>query len=212
MNIENPIALLGLLKGAPLSCLIALRIAGQPVGAEYLCRATRYSDKPVSQALEYLRELGIACQTGRNNSWQLAGEYSQLPLGYFELLEDGENNSSRKISDSNATTTTLNTQKKKSLEKSSSSSKSSRKISDSTLYNLLREAGIGEPKRSRLCELEWVTVDYARAHIERAKQTGDDIGLLIWRMEQHDPAPEEQDDPNDYQRYIKSAFADFIEH
>jgi hypothetical protein len=76
---ENPIRMVRELKGAPLSIVMVLSLVHQRVTQEYLERATGYTDKPVSQALAYLQEVGLAdhIQAG----WQLIKENAkQLPL------------------------------------------------------------------------------------------------------------------------------------
>lgn len=67
------------LKGAPLSILVLLGLVGAPVSNEWLAAHSGYSDKPVAQALMYLREHGYVTLTTRG--WQLAGGARQLPLG-----------------------------------------------------------------------------------------------------------------------------------
>lgn len=93
------------LKGAPLSVLLALQIARQPVGTAWLSRTTGYSDKPVTSALELLVELGLVTRNSRYNAWQLANGRAQLPLTYPELdaeapADDCEENGNRNYSDS----------------------------------------------------------------------------------------------------------------
>jgi hypothetical protein len=76
---ENPIRMVRELKGAPLSILMVLSLMHQRVTQEYLERATGYTDKPVSQALAYMQEIGLADHT--NAGWQLIKQnVMQLPL------------------------------------------------------------------------------------------------------------------------------------
>lgn len=84
---ENPIRMVRELKGAPLSILMVLSIVQQRVTQEYLERATGYTDKPVSQALAYMQEIGLANHT--NAGWQLIkANVMQLPLPL--MMDDGE--------------------------------------------------------------------------------------------------------------------------
>jgi hypothetical protein len=76
---ENPIRMVRELKGAPLSIIFALHLVTQRVTQEWLERTTGYTDKPVSQALQYLAEVGLVDQNG--SGWQLVKENArQLPL------------------------------------------------------------------------------------------------------------------------------------
>ncbi len=76
---ENPVRMVRELKGAPLSIVMVLSLVHQRVTQEYLERATGYTDKPVSQALAYLQEVGLADHTLAG--WQLIKENEkQLPL------------------------------------------------------------------------------------------------------------------------------------
>ena len=79
INYDNPIRMVRELKGAPLSIIMVLSMVQQRVTQEYLERSTGYTDKPVSQALAYLQEIGLADHT--RSGWQLIkSDRIQLPL------------------------------------------------------------------------------------------------------------------------------------
>ncbi len=82
---EYPTCSIRDLKGAPLSVLVVLCIAHQPVRQAYLQLATGYSDKTVARALAYLQEVGLAERT--RQGWQVANHAQLLPLG---LSLDGD--------------------------------------------------------------------------------------------------------------------------
>jgi hypothetical protein len=87
ISYENPIRMVRELKGAPLSIIMVLRMVQQRVTQEYLERATGYTDKPVSQALAYLLEIGLADHT--RSGWQLIkSDRIQLPLPLALESED----------------------------------------------------------------------------------------------------------------------------
>lgn len=88
MRYENPVRMVRELKGAPISIVIALSMVNMRVTQEWLERSTGYTDKPVSQALAYLREIGMADKT--SSGWQLTGEAQQLPLPVGQLDEESE--------------------------------------------------------------------------------------------------------------------------
>lgn len=110
ISYENPIRMVRELKGAPLSILMVLSMVQQRVTQEYLERSTGYTDKPVSQALAYLQEIGLADHT--RSGWQLIkSDRLQLPLPLALESEDlgqaepdreykNEDELSRNISDS----------------------------------------------------------------------------------------------------------------
>lgn len=60
-------------------------------------------------------------------------------------------------------------------------------VSDRQIMDdLLLKAGVMQPKRSQLLDLEHVTPEYVRAH---CAVKGVPVGLLIHKIEYHDPAP-----------------------
>jgi hypothetical protein len=77
---ENPIVWVKLLKGAPLSIYLILKILQHPVGIEALIALTDYDYRSVRQGLRMLQELGIVLHNGRYEGWSLAKGADQLPL------------------------------------------------------------------------------------------------------------------------------------
>jgi len=73
------------LKGAPLSIVAALSLVTLGVSKEWLARNTGYTDKPIAQALAYLREHGYVVESAQG--WKLAGPERQLPLGADQLAD-----------------------------------------------------------------------------------------------------------------------------
>ena len=74
------------LKGAPLSIVLALGLAGGvAVSNEWLERNTGYSDKPVASALAYLQEHGFVVKVA--GGWKLA-RAQQLPLPIEQVEEE----------------------------------------------------------------------------------------------------------------------------
>jgi hypothetical protein len=49
----------------------------------------------------------------------------------------------------------------------------------------LQEAGIHDPALSRLARLPYITGEYVRAHVERARLEGRGLGAAVFRMERH---------------------------
>jgi hypothetical protein len=197
---ENPIRMVRELKGAPLSILMVLSLVHQRVTQEYLERATGYTDKPVSQALAYMQEIGLADHT--NAGWQLIEEMVKqlpLPLTLDEKIEsedqpievDNSTIMSRNISDSLTTTTLSNKDLIDSVVVDSSNNARSRNNSDFE-GNLeeFKRLGVGKNKRTEaLARMKHVNPEYIRAHLKGLKKK-DSKGLAIMRMEQGEDAPE----------------------
>jgi len=171
-------------KGAALAILIILFFEKKPVGAEYLQRWSGYSDKPVSDALQFLSEPGIdlVTRTGRC-AWQLTSYARQMPL--MQALD--ASSGTRNFSESPTTTTTIIEGKGDKVGSSSSSSNTTRNFSE--CVKLLMAAGIGHPTCDRLAKLPWISIDYINAHVEYARKTNIDTALLIHKMRCQDAAP-----------------------
>lgn len=185
----NPLTALRSLKGAPLSCLVALMFANQPVGKEWLARVTGYSDKPVSAAMDYLLEMGFVSNAARTESWELHSRIRQLMVGNPELFLE----SSRNISDSEPTTTALNIDSNNKQEIAVAEEVEVEEeivTSDfSESLEIIKSAGIGEPMASRLARMSHINPNYLIAHVLQAQKDEINIRLLIHRLRSRDPAP-----------------------
>jgi len=203
INSENPIRLVRELKGAPLSIIMVLSLVHQRVSCKYLERATGYTDKPITQALQYLKEVGLVNDT--RSGWQLIKEkVMQLPL-IMELeevtnpcnpcqnpLSENRNNSDPLIT----TTLRINNTDDSVVVSSNNANKAvstpclSRKNSDIEL-NLaeLKQHGIARNKRTEaLARMSHVNPKYNRSHI-KALMKNETKGLAILRMEQVEAPP-----------------------
>lgn len=200
------------LKGAPLSCIIAMSIAGQAVSAGYLERNTGYSDKSVNDALLYLQENGYITRNGRY-AWCICMDAQQLPLmtlpeetdpnlaAYEEA--DRENNleceSTRRNSDSenfrvpstssSRSLTSFNQQDQLLLPGTDDPEKF--RVAEN--LTACDRFGIMEPKRSALCRLAHVTTRLIDYHCAKAEN----IRLAIYRIEHNWKVPRDWSDPND---------------
>ncbi len=83
MSSPPPFPTLRELRGAAISTLLSLFIAGHPVTRTWIERATGYTTKPIRNALRYLRDSGLAVYT--LTGWTLTQVGSQLPA----LLKQG---------------------------------------------------------------------------------------------------------------------------
>jgi hypothetical protein len=213
---ENPIRMVRELKGAPLSILMVLSLVQQRVTQEYLERATGYTDKPISQALAYMQEIGLADHT--NAGWQLLKQnVMQLPLP-LKLEEESKSEDITdetletevigwKVSDSLTTTTLSNKDLIDSVVVNSSNNARSRNNSDfEDNLEEFKRLGVGKNKRTEaLARMKHVNPEYIRAHLKGLKKK-DSKGLAIMRMEQGEDAPERSiDDLTPEERRAKYA-------
>ena len=201
MKIENPLKMIRELKGAPMSVLLALAIVRQPVKEIWLVSVTGYTENTVRSALRYLTEVGYVKQIS-GQSWQIANSF-QLPLmdvkpSIFEGLP--------------ATTTAININNSNNLravvvekEKPQNLRVLPEKIG---VYDRLKSIGVGEPNRSRLANMEHITLDYLNAHYEHWKLENKPLGLLIHRLRSCDPAPK-RINQDDYRRYTKGKYGKY---
>jgi hypothetical protein len=232
MNLDNPIRMVRELKGAPLSILFALSVMHQRVSQAWLEGVTGYTDKPISSALSYLEEIGLADHT--TSGWKLTGKAKQLPLpmeitageeeispqsrGEEERGESGEeqeqgNNSDKTCQGRNNSTPLIITINDSNNEEeiNNNNSNGGRKNSDSGVLDALTRAGIVGKKRVSLAKLAWVTAESVsawEAQLKRDKKERYSPGLLISVLESGDPAPKKKEERR---RYDSGAFAEFIE-
>ena len=168
------------LKGAPLSCLVLLMLAGMPVSNEWLCMMSGYTDKPVAQALKLLSspEHQLVCRT--SGGWRLSDAF-QLAL------------INRNFSDSTTTAIPLSLIN---LNTDNAVVVASRNFSDSLEKHenphfpenlaMCKRLGIGEPKASQISDLfdrygAPIEPDFIKAHIDSLER-GEAIGLAIVRI------------------------------
>lgn len=211
VQMDSPMQMVKLLKGAPLAVLMLLNIAqraGQGlVGAEWLARHSGYTDKPVSQALALLEEYGLAARSGRSG-WQLANDARQHPL--MSLLDgepgaavqpppqnETENirlassikpDSSQDFNKESTLDSSPDLNKKTNLEsglvsfnENLAGTRSEYAASYSAVMAELERFGIREPARSRLAMLNHVTPELIRGHC----QTTESTGQAIYRIEKN---------------------------
>lgn len=197
------------LKGAPLSCLILLLLAGQPVSNEWLSMMSGYTDKPVSQALKMLAGPEYQLITRTLKGWRIASTFQEILMS--------RNNSVPTTTDS------LN----ESLNNDSLVVVASRNFSDSLNPNFAanletcKRLGIGEPSASAIsdafqADAQPITPDYIQAHID-SLEPGETRGLAIVRMKNGEtPRTWEKAEvieaEENYRKYITGAFADYVEH
>jgi len=149
-------------------------------------RATGYTDKPVSQALELLAEYGLVVKN-KTKGWVLSAGALQLPLMGLETesavpggksdIKDTEE--SRNISDSLASS--INNQTLVITQEIESTNYESENL------RVCDDQGIREPARSRIARQVGVTPEIINYHCDHAQG----IGQAIYRIEHCWPIPED---------------------
>jgi hypothetical protein len=80
LHSPNLLMLVRSLKGAPLACLVVLRLSGRPLTSAFLGSLTGYSPHTVAQALQALLSMGLASADARHSNWQLSPAAEELDL------------------------------------------------------------------------------------------------------------------------------------
>jgi hypothetical protein len=192
------------LKGCPGMVLWALMIARQdrlgPVGAEWIERATGYTDKPVDNALKFLEENQYITHNTRYG-WQLGNGVMQLPLMMPELEAANEPLEPADKSEIDSEIFRLgNIPTPASSSSSGLTNRESRvdlplttKPPDPENFRVeqnLAECdaqGIREPSRSKLARMEHVTPELIRAHCQACGP--ENMGRAIYRIRENWRAP-----------------------
>ena len=180
------LATLRALKGAPLSIIIAMVLAQQPVGEKWLVSITGYSPNTVRTGLSFLEETQMVGRNGRYSGYVLMDKAIQLPL---TEVEPGER---QKLTLDPITTTTFNKYEDENSEEKAAAVKAGASKIDARLISLMHEEGIMEPTASQLLEFPWVTEEYLVAHFEKARKDKTPVALLIHRLRSHDPKPKRE--------------------
>ena len=178
------LATLRALKGAPLSIVIAMVLAQQPVGEKWLVTVTGYSPNTIRTGLSFLEETQMVGRNGRYSGYVLMKNAVQLPLS---VLDQGERQ--KMTLDPITTTTALNTYEGENSEEKAAEVEAGASKIDARLIGMLHHEGIMEPTASKLLELPWINEDYLRAHFEKARKENKPTALLIHRLQSHDPKP-----------------------
>ena len=168
---HDPFILLRMLKGAPLSCYVALLLVHQQVTARWLSAVTGYGNQAVTTALETLSTMRLAACDSHRSAWRLLEGHQMLLV-----IPDHENH------DLPPTTTAVNNHK---LNNKDSSSRSRLDHEyhdpDPLVYEILRKAGIGDPMLTRLSRLDLDPL-FVYAHVSKARREFKSTGILITRL------------------------------
>ena len=196
------LATLRALKGAPLSILIAMVLAQQPIGEKWLVTVTGYSANTIRLGLSFLLEIQMIGRNGRYNGYVLMDGAMQLPIGMAEIGER-----QKMTLPSSSTTTALNKNQKEKNEGNEEAADEGPSKFDARLVSMLHSEGIMEPTATQIAELPWINETYLQAHFKKARSQRTPIPLLIHRLRSHDPKPmTEEEKQNEYWKKVKQEF------
>lgn len=196
-----------------------------PVGEKWLARRTGYTRKTVRESgLYFLEDLGIIKRISHRRGWSLTAAAAQLPLPFAELpgaiagnVLEAPQPREGKVYPHGPTTTATTTIRKEQGDTAAAAASEGRvyphengegkvyphgiglspelSTTQQAVSDYLQGRGIGAPTCDALAALPWLTVEYARAHIDAGEAEGVGYGLIIHRMKAHDPAPGAGEDP-----------------
>lgn len=199
-------------KGAALSCLVLLALSPLPVTQEWLERSSGYTDKPISQALSYLAELGRIVHT--RSGWHLTDSSVQMALGMVDVLTESypqpvdnlvsnelimsrNYSESRNNSDSNPITIIrplIKDTQDFELQELNTNSSVSRNYSDShsEIWTALARLGCFKNDRTRvMVEMPHVTLEYIKSLAAQLNEQGKGgvkhAGMFVKYCEQNTP-------------------------
>ena len=196
--LELSIARIKELKGVPLVVWLLLSMCPEPVSKKWLERNSGYTNKPIQQACEYLKEQGLAVYV--QDGWLLAemAQGSKKPGGNnstpiiinafdFKDLKKEFNNNNKK---SGKNSTTRKTGKPRLYREPSPAEA----LRIAELWQILAEAGVHRNDRTRaMLKIKHVTPGYLRAKLAEYKGLGlagaQWAGMFIRAIEEAEPVP-----------------------
>ena len=170
------------LRGTPITIFFMLCAMGGRAGVMALAENTGYNRKSVSAGLGRLVAFLLVAKMYRYEGWTVTKEGQTFLMAV--LNPRGVDKLPLPIISSNINL--IDNDIKESINTTSV------EIPPPEIHTLLKEAGIGEPKRTELALMDHVTLEYAEAYLA----SGEDLALIIWKMERNHDAPELPAEPD----------------
>ncbi len=210
MNSLDKSTFLRVLKGSPLSVLIALAVHG-PMGRKQIIVKTGWKKAAVDDALAFLNELDLIARP-HYRKWALTDSFYQLPMPFKNpesplnglsdpiltieatSAESPKNGTSEVESPFNGLSPLVVSSRSTTTTKSNLPPPST--PSDSDILAACHQCGIFGEKAKQLARMPHVVEagpDYVLAHVANAKA----VPLAIWRMERGWSIPKAQKKSND---------------
>ncbi len=194
----NTRTLIKAIRGAPFTILGIIGLLGGRAGPKEIGQVTGYADKTITKALEILKDAHLITRTHRYAGWVLTNSAHQMILSVDKPVDNSNKNDKRVVNFTTPPTTTTLIDTKDINNKVV--------VVDENI-SLLKSAGIGEPMRSRIANLDHVNPEYIKAHAAKVKREKKSAGMLIHRLKSGDPMPEMKDDST---KYVRGKFEEFI--
>lgn len=219
--VPEEIKFLRSVKGAALSVLMAFMFEQKPLGHDYLVRVTGWSKTKVTEGIQILNDLGYieSASHKRYNGWVLTAKLHQLGLfeGNPKLWASNDDTSTTALivrEDNQEGSRSINNREAQIMgfDVIDEFKQRTQEHKKNINLNALHSLGIMGKTAVDLAGRDYMTLDYIKAHGDRAKREGTPIGILITRMRDHDPAPAQVLTDFDPERYISGPYADYIRH
>jgi len=202
------------LAGPPLTVLVLMLVNRTPLTQAFIRRNTGFSNPTIHDAIELLNDYGYVTKSGRY-AWQIADGVMQLPLmadllpnqtqeiepeaepitelddcieveSIDQPVSSEDEELAKKIFYLNPSSSSRSLTSNKDL---STTTRSSTEIAEKFLE--LQKFGIREPARSRLADLENVTLELIQYHCTHSQGPGQ----AIYRIEHNWPIVQDQVEP-----------------
>ncbi len=182
---SKPRATFRLVKGAPITIILAMLKLGGQAGVEELCDLTTYTDKTVVRALQVLLDAGLVKRVDYHKGYVLTQHGLQIPL-----VLSGRDTSEifsevpEKIISPVVNDLSIGFN---SLDSPDSTTNNSREISPKSAERLaaLQKAGIGGKVRDELVGDDYLTPGYIAGHDAMRCEEGFGTGMLVTRLRAH---------------------------
>ncbi len=201
MNIDpDTIHKIRSLRGVPITIIVVMNMLGGRASEKDIETLTGYTGKTLRKGLNVLKASSLVTRTHRYAGWVLTNGVKELALTVDNFVDNSDKVPKRPVKiPAPSTTTAVNN----SIEIINDSAEA---VEEN--ISLLKSAGVGEPMRSRIANLDHVNPEYIKAHAAKVKREKKSAGMLIHRLKSGDPIPETKDDPS---KYVRGKFEEFIE-
>ena len=200
MNIDpDTIHKIRSLRGVPITIIVVMNMLGGRASEKDIETLTGYTGKTLRKGLNVLKASSLVTRTHRYAGWVLTNGVKELALTVDNFVDNSDKVPKRPVKiPAPSTTTAVNN----SIEIINDSAEA---VEEN--ISLLKSAGVGEPMRSRIANLDHVNPEYIKAHAAKVKREKKSAGMLIHRLKSGDPMPEMKDDST---KYVRGKFEEFI--
>ena len=200
--LNNTTAVLSLLKGMPLTVLVAMFAAPVlPISEVEIAAMIGINRKTARNHLRYLAGLGLVDRNGRFEAWTLADGARQLPLPLVSLASGARGKSYPSLPSSSSSINRESDFERLEEEEEEATTRGKsypsrfvngrKEARKKGLIQAFQSAKIGMNMWEELAGYEWVTADLVHAHAEYARKADEPTSYVIQRLRCRDPVPKE---------------------